>query len=52
MPPLFVAIGTWHGPREEIGAMGECVEITEVLTQGGAGPSGHTKSKSRATCSP
>ena len=36
MPPLFVAIGTWYGPREEVGAMGECLEIIEILIQGGA----------------
>lgn len=33
MSPLFVAIGTWYGPRD--GAIDECLEIVEALIEAG-----------------
>ena len=36
MSPLLVAIGTWYGVREAAEALDECLEIVEILLEGGA----------------
>ena len=36
MSPLLVAIGTWYGVREAVGALDECLEVVESLLEGGA----------------